>query len=82
MLGATPTAPRRGSCGRLREEADEFLDRHRLAEEKSLDVFTAPLAQERQLTAMLDAFGDHLHVEIVREIDDRLRDRSTATARR
>jgi len=66
----------------LREEADEFLDWHRLAEEKPLDVFTAPLPQERQLTAMLDALGDHLHVEIVREIDDRLRDGSTATARR
>src|SRR5712691_11899924 len=81
-LGATPTAPRRGSCGRLREEADELLDRHRLAEEKPLDVFTAALPQERKLTAMLDAFGDHLHVEIVRKIDDRLRDGSTAAARR
>jgi hypothetical protein len=66
----------------LREEADEFLDRHRLAVEKPLDVFTAPLPQEHQLIAMLDAFGDHLHVQVVREIDDRLRDGSTATARR
>src|SRR5438552_3478413 len=82
MRAATRIAPRRGSCRRLREEIDELIDRHRLAEEKSLDVVAAPFSQELQLIAVLDPLGDHLHVEIVRQIDDRPGDRSTTTARR
>jgi len=66
----------------LREQVDEFVDRHRLAEEKTLDELAAAVAQERQLIPVLDSFGDHLHVEIVRQVDDRLRDGSTATAPR
>jgi len=66
----------------LREQIDKVVDRHRLAEEKTLDELAAAVAQERQLIAVLDPFGDHLHVEIVRQVDDGLGDGSTATAGR
>src|SRR5690606_244818 len=57
------------------QQLAELIGRHRIAEQVSLSVVAAVLAQERELSLVLDAFGDDLELEAVTHLNDRIDDR-------
>ena len=64
-----------GAVGFGEQDLAEPVCIDRVAEEVALRVVAAMLAQEVELLLVLDAFRDHLELEAVRHVDDRVDDR-------
>ena len=72
-IGATGSVEQAGAA---LQQLEQLAGRQRLREQIALHLIATVAAQQLELTARLDPFGDHLESQAFRQRDDCLRDRS------